>query len=255
MADTLGRPLWYELLTTDMKTAEAFYSAVVGWSVMPFRPAPDAYDMFARAADTPVGGVMTIPTGMNFPPHWEMYVGVPSLDDAIAKVERLGGSGLSGVITVPNVGRLRVMKDPQGAVFTLFEPSDAPLPDAAPQVGDVSWHELNTTDAAAAMAFYSEMFGWTETRAVDMGPMGKYHIFGRNGRDIGGMMKLGPEMGPVPPSWNLYFHVSNVHEAAMRVTANGGTVMNGPMDVPGGDEIVNCLDPQGGAFSLHARKA
>jgi len=254
MADVLGRMLWYELLTTDMKAAEGFYAAVVGWSVMPYRPEPDAYDMFAKGPDAPVAGVMRIPQGMHFPPHWEMYVGVPSLDEAVAKVERLGGSALSGVIAVPNVGRIRVMKDPQGAVFALFEPADAPLAEAPPAPGDASWHELYTTGAAAALAFYREMFGWTASTTMDMGPMGTYHLFGRGGRDIGGMMNMPPGMDGVPPAWNVYFHVENVHEAAARVTANGGRILNGPMEVPGGDEIVNCLDPQGGAFSLHARK-
>jgi len=39
------------------------------------------------------------------------------------------------------------------------------------------------------------------------------------------------------------------------VKANGGTVMNGPMDVPGGDRIAQCMDPQGAAFAIHSTKA
>jgi predicted enzyme related to lactoylglutathione lyase len=50
-ASTLGRMLWYELLTTDMKAAERFYGAVLGWGTMPFEGAGQPYDMFTRAAD------------------------------------------------------------------------------------------------------------------------------------------------------------------------------------------------------------
>jgi hypothetical protein len=57
----------------------------------------------------------------------------------------------------------------------------------------------------------------------------------------------------VPPNWGIYYRVSEINAAAERVTANGGQVLNGPMEVPGGDHIVNCLDPQGAAFSLHAK--
>ena len=32
----LGRPVWYELMTTDMKAAETFYKNVVGWTAEPF---------------------------------------------------------------------------------------------------------------------------------------------------------------------------------------------------------------------------
>lgn len=251
-----GRILWYELLTTDMKAAEEFYSAIVGWTVMPFAESPQPYDMFARSGDAPVAGVMTIPEGMNFPPHWGMYVGVEKLEDGQAQIERLKGSALSPVIEVPSVGRMRVMKDPQGAAFSIFEPDpNAPqAPEAEPELGDVSWHELMTTDAAAALTFYSEMFGWRESQAMDMGPMGKYHIFARKW-DLGGMMNKPAELAQVPPHWGLYFRVASVDQSAEQVKAHGGQVLNGPMDVPDGGRIVNCVDPQGGHFSLHHKQA
>ena len=105
----LGRVLWYELMTTDMKAAEKFYAAVVGWTITPFRTGAEPYDMWTRAGDVTIGGVMTIPQGMGFPPHWGMYVGVPKLEEGVARVERLGGSTLSPVIDVPDVGRMRTM--------------------------------------------------------------------------------------------------------------------------------------------------
>ena len=37
-----------------------------------------------------------------------------------------------------------------------------------------------------------------------------------------------------------------------RVTAGGGTILNGPMQVPGGQWVVQSMDPQGAAFSLVA---
>jgi uncharacterized protein len=251
-----GRIVWYELLTTDMKAAEKFYTAVVGWKVSAFDQSPEPYDMWMRAGDVPVGGVMKIPDGMGFPPHWEMYVAVDKLEDAVARIEKLKGSALSPVIEVPTVGRMRTMKDPQGAVFSIHEPAaDAPeMPEARAELGGVSWHELYTTDAAAAMKFYSEMFGWTESSVMDMGPMGKYHIFKREW-DLGGMMNKPKEMpAQVPPHWGLYFLVPDVAKAAEVVKANGGQVLNGPMEVPDGSWIVNCMDPQGAAFSLNHRK-
>ena len=256
MADTdfLGRPLWYELLTTDMKAAEKFYTAVVGWSTAPFEGAPQPYDLLMRPDGESVGGVMNIPPGMNFPPHWVMYIGVPKLEEAVSRIERMGGSALSPVIDVPSVGRMRTMKDPQGAMFSVYQPVDPPPgPESEPKIGDASWHELYTSDAEAALKFYTELLGWRPTEAMDMGPMGKYHMFART-FPLGGMMKTPPEMGNVPPNWTIYFRVPDVHEAAERVKANGGQVLNGPMEVPGGDWIVNGMDPQGAAFALHHKK-
>jgi predicted enzyme related to lactoylglutathione lyase len=251
-----GRPVWYELLTTDMKAAEKFYTPVIGWTVQAFDKSPQPYDMWARDGGVAVGGVMNIPPGMNFPPHWEMYVLVDNLEDAIAKIEQLGGKTLGPLIEVPEVGRMRTMQDPQGAVFAIHEadPNSPQMPENPPDVGNASWHELHTLDDEAALKFYSELFGWKETSAMDMGPMGKYHIFGRK-FDLGGIMKKMPEMANVPPHWAIYFRVPDVHAAVERVKANGGQVLNGPMEVPGGDWIINCMDPQGAAFSLHHKKA
>ncbi len=256
MADTplLGRFVWYELITTDMKAAEAFYSEVVGWTVAPFPGAAQPYDLWHRAGNVPIGGVMKVPEGVNWPPHWVMYVGVPKIEDAVTRIERLGGKTLSEVINVPTVGRLRVMLDPQGGMFAIYEPSSMPTTsEADAEVGDISWRELYTSDAQAAMTFYTELFGWRPTEAFDMGPMGKYYMFGRQ-FPLGGMMTKTPEMAHLPTFWGLYFRVSDVDAGAERVKVNGGKVLNGPMEVPGGDRILQCMDPQGAAFSLYQRK-
>lgn len=252
----LGRPLWYELMTTDMSAADAFYRTVVGWSSTPFDGAPQPYTMFSRSGHVPVAGLMTKPEDVPAPPFWAMYIGVPKLEDAAAHVKRLGGDELSPVITVPGVGRMQMVRDPQGAAFFIYEPATTDFPpEGAAEVGEGSWHELMTTDAAAAMTFYSELFGWQASETMDMGEMGKYHMFNRPHGMIGGMMNTPPEMAQVPPNWGIYFRVSDLDGAIERIKANGGQILNGPMEVPGGDRIVNAMDPQGAAFSLHERKA
>jgi predicted enzyme related to lactoylglutathione lyase len=252
----LGRPLWYELMTSDMTAAEAFYRTVVGWKTSPFEGAAQPYTMFNRSGDVPVAGVMTKPDEVKAPPFWAMYVGVPKLEEAASHIKRLGGSAHTEVIEIPTVGRMQMMTDPQGAAFYIYEPARGEQrPEAAPEVGEASWHELMTTDAPAAMTFYEQVFGWQPSEAMDMGPMGKYQMFNRPHGMIGGMMNKPPEMANVPPNWQIYFRVPDVHAATERVTANGGKILNGPMEVPGGDWVVNAMDPQGAAFGLHQRKA
>ena len=103
----LGRPLWYELMTTDMMAAETFYRAVIGWTSAPFDASPQPYVMFNRSGEVPVAGLMTLPDDLKAPPFWAMYVGVPKLEGAAAHIKELGGSTLSPVIEVPEVVRLR----------------------------------------------------------------------------------------------------------------------------------------------------
>lgn len=252
-----GRLMWFELMTSDLAAAETFYTSVVGWTITPFAGAGTPYSMFTRAGDVPIAGAMTLPAELvqrGVPPHWGLYVGVEKLEPAAADVARLGGGSLSEVIEVPDIGRMQTMRDPQGAAFSIYEPASPPAPDAAPELGDVSWIELMTTDAPAAMRFYHDLFGWQATEAMDMGPMGTYHMFGRHLGSLGGMMNKPAELAQVPPNWGLYFRVADLATAVARVKAGGGQILNGPMEVPGGDHIVNCLDPQGAAFSLHAKK-
>ena len=256
VSSLLGRPVWYELMTTDTAAAETFYKKVIGWTAAPFDASPMPYTIFKRSGEAQVAGLMPRPEGMNMPPFWAMYVGVPKLEEAVAHITRLGGGALSEVIEVPTVGRLQMMRDPQGAAFYIIQPSSPEgRPETAPEVGEASWHELMTTDAPAAMKFYSEVFGWRPSEAMDMGALGKYQMFDRPHGMIGGMMNRPPEMANVPPFWAIYFLVPEINAAAERVKANGGRILQGPMEVPGGDWIVNAEDPQGAAFALHAKKA
>jgi predicted enzyme related to lactoylglutathione lyase len=213
------------------------------------------YTVFKRHGGAGVGGLMERPPGMNMPPFWAMYLAVPNLEDAVAHLKRLGGSELSGLITVPTIGRMQMLKDPQGAAFYVIQPdSRENPPDADPEIGEPSWIELMTTDAPAAMMFYQEMFGWQPGEAMDMGADGKYHIFNRGSRMIGGMMNKPAALAAAPPFLTIYFRVPDIDAAVERIKANGGTILNGPMEVPGGDWIVNAKDPQGASFALHAKK-
>jgi predicted enzyme related to lactoylglutathione lyase len=104
------------------------------------------------------------------------------------------------------------------------------------------------------MKFYSDAFGWQPGDAMDMGDQGKYHIFNRPHGMIGGMMNKPPAMAHLPPHWMIYFRVPDIDAAVERVKANGGQILNGPTEVPGGSRIVNAMDPQGAGFSLHEIK-
>lgn len=248
-----ARFVWYDLMTTDTTKAEAFYTRVFGWGTQPFEGMP--YTMWT-VANNPIGGIGEVqPPGT--PPHWIAYLGVDNVDAAVKKVESLGGRTLVPGTDIPSVGRFAFIADPQGAVCAVFTPADGgsgPGSDDDPKIGEFSWHELATSDYKKGFAFYQTMFGWDKMAEHDMGPLGIYLIFGSNGKELGGMYTIGPDM-PMPPNWMQYVRVASADAAAERVKANGGTILNGPMDVPGGDRIAQCMDPQGAAFAVHAKGA
>jgi predicted enzyme related to lactoylglutathione lyase len=186
--------------------------------------------------------------------HWLAYVDVADTEVTATKAKELGGQVLHGPISIPTVGSFAVLADPQGAVFAVFtSKEDMPGKEGSPQEGEFSWHELATTDHEAAFDFYSKLFGWEKTEASDMGEMGSYQMYGVSGTQLGGMFNKPAEM-PGPPFWLFYTTVADVHAAAEKVKQLGGQVLNGPMEVPGGDWIAQCTDPQGAAFAIHSAK-
>src|SRR5262249_24543779 len=88
----LGRPVWYELMTTDMKAAEAFYRDGVGWKTAPFEGVDQPYTSFKRGGDVSSAGVMAKPPEVKAPPFWAMYIGAPHFEETAAKITKLGGT-------------------------------------------------------------------------------------------------------------------------------------------------------------------
>ncbi len=173
------------------------------------------------------------------------------MDATVAQAAESSGRVLVEPTDIPEVGRFAVLADPQGAVFAAFRSADETSPEWPPRPGGFSWHELATTDHEAAFDFYSRLFGWKRTEAMEMGEAGTYQMYGLADTTLGGMYNKPPEM-PGPPHWLCYVMVDDVHAAVERVKEHGGQVLNGPLQVPGGDWIAQCMDPQGGAFAIHS---
>lgn len=246
-ADIRGRFVWHELLTTDTGAAAAFYPKVVPWRTQP--SSMPGYTLW-MAGDAQVGGLMALPADAGgTPPHWLIYVGTPNVDATAEHAQRLGARVVKPAADIPNVGRFAVLADPQGATFALFTPMPGGSGPPAPGAGVFSWHELATTDVAAAVRFYGELFGWSKGPGHDMGAMGIYQIFERFGAQLGGMCNV---QGPAsPPSWLSYVQVTDSSRAVSAAKAAGGRLLHGPMEVPGGSWIALFMDPQGGAFAVH----
>jgi predicted enzyme related to lactoylglutathione lyase len=254
MPEATGSFVWYELMTTDTGAAKAFYGQAVGWGLQEM---PEmSYTLFT-AGDAPVGGLMSLPEDARkagAPPGWLGYVAVEDVDAATARVKQLGGAVHTPPTDIPNIGRFAVVADPQRATFALFR-GQGPAPERPEPgtPGHVGWHELYADDWEAAFEFYAALFGWRKADAIEIGETGIYQLFSAGGQTIGGMFN---RLSTVPATfWLFYVNVADIDAAAGRVTDGGGKVLNGPMQVPGGDWIVQCSDPQGAMFALVGKRA
>ena len=185
-------------------------------------------------------------------PTWLGYIAVDDVDQMAARIKQEGGAMHREPMDVPGIIRLAVVADPQGSIFYVAKGlvPDAPPPLAVGMPGTVGWNELMASDGQAAFAFYEKLFGWTKADAIDMGAMGTYQLFAAGGPPIGAMMTKPPQV-PVP-HWGFYFNVPAIDAGVSRITAGGGKILNGPMEVPGGQWVVQAMDPQGAPFNLVA---
>lgn len=249
MSNPHGTPIWYELVTRDTDAAEAFYGKVMPWSFERPKGGLDRdYRVFSTGADG-VGGLVEAPPGVDFAPAWLVYVGVDDVDSTASKAEGLGARVLMGPMDIPNVGRFAFLQDPQGAYFYVMrgfseESSRAFASENAPdKVGHCVWNELVTSDQDAALAFYGKLFGWRKEGAMPMGEMGDYSFIYSGKKRIGAMMNA-PEPG-TRPYWNFALQVADIDSAKTDVESSGGTVRHGPMEIPGGDWLIQVTDPEG----------
>lgn len=251
-----GTPCWYELGTSDLEAARDFYGKVLGWEVV--SAGMEGFDYrLAKSDGDMVAGMWDSSAEENGPPpSWLIYFGADDCDSVVKAVMDAGGSVLKPAADIPGTGRFAVVADPQGAVFGVLQPApmDAPQNPAFDQrkAGHGNWHELMSSDPEAGFAFYSKLFGWQKSTAMDMGEMGTYQLFSHGGADIGGMMGL----GPAPVSyWMPYFGANGIDAAIDRIKAGGGTIQHGPAEVPGGAFIAIATDPQGAWFAVVGPKA
>ena len=258
-----GNPCWYELGTStgNLTAAAEFYSGIFGWKVADSGMAGFDYHLAQSDGDM-VAGMMVMPEDAGaMPPFWMIYFAVDDADKFVADARAAGASVFREPADIPQTGRFAILGDPQGAAFGILQPDMSTMSAAdiakaeagegafnQKKAGHGNWHELMTTDPEAGFAFYSALFGWAKGTAMDMGAMGTYQLFSRNGTDIGGMMGLGN--APVP-NWLPYFGVDgSVSDKIDAIKAAGGAVHHGPAEVPGQAYIAICQDPQGAWFAV-----
>lgn len=250
-----GHFVWHELLTSDTKAAAVFYGKVAGWTTQAWDQ-DKAYVMF-MCGKSPMGGVKALPADAQRrgeSRRWLPYVVTDDVEVALWEAQRLGGKVIKTTESMPSIGKVAVLQDPFGAVFAVLQPAYEPKPKYPPPVGDFSWHELVTGDVGVAFRFYSALFGWQKTSAMDMGPdVGPYQMYGWKGRELGGIYKKAKH-DPGGHRWLSYIKVRDAKAAAEAATGAGGRVQVGPMEVPGGDWIATGVDPQGAEFAVHSVK-
>jgi predicted enzyme related to lactoylglutathione lyase len=226
----------YELRTTDVSAARAFYADLLG---------PRCWD-----AELSVSPLPERARALGAPSHW---LGDLAVEDPAASAERfiaLGAQQLGPTLHGAD-GSLRiVLRDPFGAVVALSRDTAPPRRDL------VAWHGLAAHDHERAFTLYSQLFGWQQRERHELGlRLGEYQSFawGESEAPVGSMSSIAA-VRPVHPQWLFYFGVADLEHALARVMALGGKVMGTLRSADGGG-FAACDDAQDAGFGLYRLRA
>ena len=250
LAAPYGRFVWHDLLTTEVESAKAFYSALLGWDIRDVPLGGGTYSMiFASAAeDAPgVGGFEALPA--------------EDVDIAARRAADAGGTVLRASMEIPSVGRFGVIKDPAGGHVAPFQTANQRQPDPhGPRAdGEFVWNELLTHDTACCAAFYPEVVGWTHASQDMPGPDGDemtYHMWIRtlDGEPAAyfdaGMLQM-PPGAAARTHWLHYVQVPDVDATVERTKDLGGAVHAPATDIPGIGRMAVLGDLQGASFAVY----
>ncbi|MEO6323119.1 MAG: VOC family protein [Thermoanaerobaculia bacterium] len=240
-----GSFCWPELQTTSSVGAKSFYTTLFGWAANDDEVSPGKYYTMLTLKGLAVGALYELgaeSASQGTTSHWGSYISVADIDASAARAEELGAEILAPPFDVMDVGRMAVVKDPVGAVFSLWQPKVHIGAHVMGEPNSLCWTELSTRDIPAAKTFYTGLFGWTTKDSPE------YIEVMNQGRPIAGMMA--PPQEGIPPHWLVYFAVSDCDASVTKASGLGAITVVPAMDIPNVGRFSVLKDPQGAVFAI-----
>jgi len=245
-----GTFCWVGLATSDPVGAKAFYGDLFGWQTEDL-PATEAGTYTALRLFGKDVAILYRQTqearSAGAPPHWTSYISVDDADATTQRVRRLGGTVLRMPFDVIDAGRVAAVRDPLGAIVSLWQPRSRIGATLVDDVGALSWNELATTHLERAKSFYGELLGW-EYETDDSG----YTTINSAGRPNGAMRAQTGEERVVPPSWLPFFAVEDADDAVHKAEQLGGHSLV-PTTAGALGRFAVLADPQRASFAVSER--
>ena len=117
------------------------------------------------------------------------------------------------------------------------------------QPGVPCWIDTWQPDANAAVAFYTQLFGWEAEDTMPPDTPGKHFVCRLRGRDVAAIASR-PEVAPPVTAWTTYIWVESAEVTAAKVVDAGGSVVMAPFESLDGGRIAVLADPAGAPFGV-----
>ena len=162
-----GVPCWIDTTQPDPDAAASFYAGLFGWEFENAMPAGEpAKYLIARIRGGDVAAISSQWEGAPPEAVWNTYIWVDDADESAAKAREAGGSSVSEPVDVAEAGRMAVLADPEGAVFSVWQAREHKGARVVNEHGALNFNILKTGDLEIAKRFYGAVFGWT---TLDLG--------------------------------------------------------------------------------------
>jgi len=256
-----GKVVWHDLISDTPEASKQFYQELFGWEFEEVGMRLGIFNAIdyslIRHNGRLIGGMVNqaqLQTSEDIS-QWITLISVTDVDAASAVVEAAGGTVLTAPVELAERGRLALVADPQGALFSLLQThSRDPLDDVEPDVGGFLWDELWTEDINAAAGFYKQLAGYAEEDNVERDDAllnERYRLLRSQGRPRAGILKMPVE--ELRPTWVNYLRVADaaaLDAIVARVEALGGSVLLDPQDREIGGRVALIAGPSGAGIAL-----
>jgi uncharacterized protein len=266
-AIAVGSPVWVDLGVPDLNAVKGFYQSLFGWEFQDMGADYGNYHMITNNGASVGGAMSMMGEYAGQPAAWTVYLKSEDIEKSLTDTAAAGGNVMVPAMSMPGLGSMGVVTTPGGEGMGIWQADgfDGFALDRAP--GAPVWFEVMSFDFDADAAYYRSVWGWQPTLLGEDGQEAADDAGteGSEGGDAGGryannhpgaaasagLCAADPSWFPegTPSYWRAYFAVGDADAAAELIRAQGGAVLDGPMDTPFG-RLATVADPAGASFQI-----
>lgn len=213
--------LGVDLSTYNPEKTMPFYSNVFGWEFRKNYYADDnRYDAYIENQE--ITSIYETPQkfkDINMPHFWMGYIQVDSVDETVEVAKKLGGI-IEAVIDMEDFGKLALIRDLQGAGFTIYEGDDMPTTRTQNQVNTIVWNELHVSDAEEIISFYESIFSWMIVK--DEKKKDHYNVYNSQNEHIADILQIPNKYKGKYEYWVCTIAVENLKNSREKILNQGG---------------------------------
>ncbi|MEM7783688.1 MAG: hypothetical protein AAF623_10070 [Planctomycetota bacterium] len=223
---------WADLSSYSLNKSQEFYRSLFGWNFT-----DDPNYSIAHQGENEICGIYPMPSkfrNLGMPHFWMSYIQVDSVKSLLSKIPAFPNAKIEMTDEFQN-GDIALIRDPQGAGFTIYDGSDLSCRSSSP--GRLVWNELHLSDERKAIPFYQHLFGWEFVNAAD----GHYEILADQ-QHVSDLFVMPNSLKGKYEYWVCSFGVSDLAKSTKQIADLGGGILS--------EESSRCLvhDPSGEAF-------